>query len=295
MGYRIIKSSAFDMLVEDEKRSLENPDRRGPIAASTGRPKAPADDPEQRIAGLESRCDEKTIREIIGYATKARWRTIDLLDAVSGSDRVIPCSLCGHKPDPGAFDPVLSACSFLGGKFNRHRCPNCEAISGPQKMLRLDAEMVDPDYRDSYRNFSEGTLKESVIRAFHLLKPGKNGVYLDFGFGGGWSEAIAHLRMEGWEFCGFEPNARYSSSPAFSTWAEVEAGNLTDSARTMHLITFLIQLRPLSDSGNCCQKTVASSMPPLVANIVGRYPAFTSSSSPVVRRMCWQLNLGWRN
>jgi len=96
-------------------------------------------------------------------------------------------------------------------------------IFGPQKMFRLDAQLVDLEYRNLYRIYSEGTRKESVIRAFHLLEPRKSGVYLDFGCGGEWSEAIELLRQEGWNIFGFEPNARNSSAHVFSTWAEVEA------------------------------------------------------------------------
>jgi 2-polyprenyl-3-methyl-5-hydroxy-6-metoxy-1,4-benzoquinol methylase len=90
-------------------------------------------------------------------------------------------------------------------------------------MLALDEEMLDLDYRNLYRIYSEGNSSESIIRTFQLLKPKKDGVYLDFGCGGEWSETIQGLRQEGWNIYGFEPSATHSSEHVFSTWAEIEA------------------------------------------------------------------------
>jgi SAM-dependent methyltransferase len=89
-------------------------------------------------------------------------------------------------------------------------------------MLSIDDEMLDLEYRIIYRIISEGNTTESVIRTFHLLSPKKNGIYLDFGCGGEWSEAIIRLGKEGWNIYGFEPNANHSAEYVFTNWNEVE-------------------------------------------------------------------------
>lgn len=167
--------------------------------------------------------ENQSIRNVIRYAMKAHWRTVDLIEQVSGADKPTVCALCGHKADKSAFEPIASECAFLGGRLLRHKCPNCEVIFGPQKMLHLDPEMLDLDYRNLYRIYSEGNSTESVIRTFHLLAPKKDGIYLDFGCGGEWSETILQLRKEGWNIYGFEPSASNSSEHVFSKWEEVEA------------------------------------------------------------------------
>jgi hypothetical protein len=178
---------------------------------------------ESRIAALEARPDEQALQNVIRYAMKAHWRTVDLIEQVSGSDKPSTCPLCGHNGSEGDFKELISQCAFLGGRLLRHVCPSCEVIFGPQKMLALDEEMLDLDYRNLYRIYSEGNSSESIIRTFQLLKPKKDGVYLDFGCGGEWSETIQSLRQEGWDIYGFEPSATHSSEHVFSTWAEIES------------------------------------------------------------------------
>ncbi|MCG9082785.1 class I SAM-dependent methyltransferase [Laribacter hongkongensis] len=87
--------------------------------------------------------------------------------------------------------------------------------------------MLDLDYRNLYPIYSEGNSTASVIRTFHLLKPSKDGVYLDYGCGGEWSEAIQKLRLDGWNVYGIEPNATNSSEYVFSKWWEVAGKKFT--------------------------------------------------------------------
>jgi len=89
-------------------------------------------------------------------------------------------------------------------------------------MLALDEEMLNLEYKNLYRIYSEGDSTESTIKTFHLLQPRRNGVYLDFGCGGEWSEAISRLRQDGWNIYGFEPSASHSSEFVFSSWEEIE-------------------------------------------------------------------------
>ncbi|MGF1619155.1 MAG: class I SAM-dependent methyltransferase [Rhodomicrobiaceae bacterium] len=176
-----------------------------------------------RVSALERRLDEDTIHNVIRYAMKAHWRTIDLIEQLSGSDKPDTCPLCDYSGDRGDFREALSHCIFHGGRLLRHVCPACDVIFGPQKMLALDDEMLDLDYRNLYRIYSEGDSTASVIRTFYLLEPRKSGTYLDFGCGGEWAGAIERLRQEGWNIFGFEPSASRSSEYVFSNWEEVEA------------------------------------------------------------------------
>jgi len=177
---------------------------------------------EARVEKLEARPDENSIKNVIRYAMKAHWRTVDLIEQVSGADKPAACPLCGDRADSTGFKEVISHCRFFGGKLVRHECPNCEVIFGPQKMFALDPEMLDLDYRALYSVYAEGDSTQSIIRTFHLLKPTKDGVYLDFGSGGEWSDAIQVLREQGWNVLGFEPSVNHASEHVFSKWEEVE-------------------------------------------------------------------------
>lgn len=185
-------------------------------ATSTG-----IDTVESRLAALEARTEE-TISNLIRYAMKAHWRTVDLIEQISQAETPKACPICDHSVRQSDFKEVVSNCIFHGGRLIRHQCPNCDVIFGPQKMLALDAEMLDLDYRNLYRIYSESNSTMSVIRTFKLLDPRKDGVYLDFGCGGAWSEAIEVLRAEGWNIYGYEPSVSQSSQYVFSRWDELE-------------------------------------------------------------------------
>jgi methyltransferase family protein len=217
MGFQVVRVQTLEKLVTTEQKynELAQADHIENLPALSAN-----DTFESRLAALEART-EQSIQNVIRYAMKAHWRTVDLIDQVSGADKPDSCPLCGHKAPPEDFKEVVSNCIFLGGRLLRHECPSCNVIFGPQKMFALDAEMLDLDYRNLYRIYSEGNSIDSVIRTFHLLKPKKNGVYLDFGCGGEWSEAIQRLRAEGWNIYGFEPSASHSSQYVYSKWDEL--------------------------------------------------------------------------
>lgn len=227
-GFQIVRKNTLDRLVSNDylycemlKASATNTSVATDMAESINLGTYSA--LEKRVAELESYSPDQSIRNVIRYSMKAHWRAIDLIEKVTGSDKPECCKLCGCEVGSEGFREVVSECMFLGGKLVRHVCPNCEVIFGPQKMFALDDEMLDLDYKNLYRVYSEGNSTESIIRTFHLLNPKKDGVYLDFGCGGEWSEAIQKLRNEGWNIYGFEPSATHSSEHVFSTWAEVEA------------------------------------------------------------------------
>lgn len=217
IGFQIIRVNTLERLIVAEKKCgeffknnhLENDD-----AKDVGRVL------ESRLAALESQMGQ-SIQDLIRYAMKAHWRTVDMIDRISGKDKPDICPLCGCQPNADEFRERVSDCIFWGGHLIRYECPNCDVIFGPQKMFDLDSEMLDLDYRNLYRVYSEGNSTDSIIRTFYLLNPSKSGVYLDYGCGGHWSEAINILRSEGWNVYGFEPNVKNSSEYVFSKWDEL--------------------------------------------------------------------------
>lgn len=223
VGFQLVRVHTLERLVSTEQKYVQLAQTEDPM----GFPVLSTDDAlEIRLAALESR-SEKSIQDLIRYAMKAHWRTVDMIDRFSGMDKPDRCPLCGYEAPSGVFNEVVSNCLFYGGRLLRHECPSCNVIFGPQKMFSLDSEMLDLDYRNFYRVYSEGNSTASVIRTFHLLKPTKSGVYLDYGCGGEWSEAIQKLRSDGWNVYGFEPNATHSSEYVFSKWEEVAGKQFT--------------------------------------------------------------------
>lgn len=221
MGFRIIRSTSFERFLVTQAHYAELVAEKNNIALGTLQMK---DDHqlEARIAELELRSKEQPLKNVIRYMMKAHWRTIDLIEQISGSNIPTQCALCGHQFNHHDFEPIAAECVFWGGQLLRHRCLACGVIFGPQKIFQLDSEMLDLDYRNLYEVYSEGNTTDSIIRTFHLLAPKKEGIYLDFGCGGTWSEAIMQLRQQGWNLYGFEPSVTHSSEFVFSKWEEIE-------------------------------------------------------------------------
>lgn len=174
-----------------------------------------------RIQALEESQPEESVKNIVNYMMRAHWRTIDFFESISPLNERLNCPICGCANN-NDFKVLTSESIFNGGKLSRYKCSDCGVIFGPTKMLSLDPSMLDLEYRNLYRIYSEGDTTESTIRTFHLLNPCKDGIYLDFGCGGEWSKAISDLRSQGWNIYGFEPSALNSSAFVFSTWEEVQ-------------------------------------------------------------------------
>jgi hypothetical protein len=216
IGFQIIRVRTLDLLTRpehDRKQSRTERAARPSVSCSK-------DTLEVRLDALEART-EQSIQNLIRYTMKAYWRNVDLIDQLTGADKPSICPLCGQDAPLDGFKEIASNCIFHGGRLLRHERPNCNVIFGPEKMFALDSEMIDLEYRNLYRIYSEGNTTNSMVRTFHLLKPKKTGFYLDFGCGGEWSEAIQLLRAEGWNIYGFEPSATHSSQQVFSNWDEL--------------------------------------------------------------------------
>jgi len=177
--------------------------------------------------------------DLVRYAMKAHWRAIDLIEQERGIYHPRECVLCGHMEDDIKFEQLTSQCIFQGGRLVRYKCPACDVIFGPTKMLALDDEMLQLEYSLLYSVYSEGDTTSSTIRAFHLLNPTPNGVYLDYGCGGGWSEAINQLRMDGWNIYGFEPSASSDSPFVFSRLDQIQ-GMQFDGILTHNVLEHLV-------------------------------------------------------
>jgi len=155
------------------------------------------------------------------YLIKTHYRNLDLIYAIGNLDTPKQCRLCGFESREDVFKRYESECIFLGGRLIRYKCPSCEVIFGPLKMLDLEPEMIDMDYRLHYSIFSEGDSTERIVRAFHLLRPRKDGLYLDYGCGVAHPNALKLLRDQGYSLIGFEPSLPQSSEFVFKSMHEI--------------------------------------------------------------------------
>ncbi|MFS2112681.1 class I SAM-dependent methyltransferase [Herbaspirillum frisingense] len=146
-------------------------------------------------------------REQIRCQIAQKWSVLDGLRRRTGEFAAqMSCPLCGHEAASSSFAQLRSHCIFGGGDLVRRQCPACDVVFGPDKMLELTEAELSQDYEWHYRVFSEGDSTDQELRAFHLLNPSKDGVYLNYG-AGGWSRSVQQLRAEGWNVLAFEPHS----------------------------------------------------------------------------------------
>jgi SAM-dependent methyltransferase len=174
-----------------------------------------------RLSRLEDRMGGCNSPEIARYLIKSHWSVLDKLYVSGGRQSPTRCRLCSYEGQESDFKPFESQCMFLGGNLLRHQCPRCDVIFGPSKMLDLDDEMLDMDYRLHYRIFSEGDSTEKIVRAFSLLRPNKDGVYLDYGCGVANPRHLQQIREQGYRVIGYEPSLDCSSEFVFKTMEEM--------------------------------------------------------------------------
>ena len=144
---------------------------------------------------------------MIDHFSDAFWRAIDSAYDSSLPHRQLQCIVCDHLAPRDAFELRIDRCMFGGGKLERYRCPKCECIFGPQKYLDLDESFVGRDYQLLYLHYKEADSTLSEIRTFNSLRPVPDGLYLDWGSGGGWSQTVTRLRSNNWNVWGYEPGA----------------------------------------------------------------------------------------
>lgn len=160
---------------------------------------------------LEKQLDQLR-NEVMQHQTFVRWSVLDdMRNFHEYKVSIVKCPLCEHESDKVNFNTLHSYCIFQGGNLLRFQCPECDLIFGDQKMLSLTNEALSHDYEWHYKSYFEGDSTEQEIRAFHLLNPEKEGVYLNYG-AGAWSSSVSELRNEGWDVWAYEPHDSANNS-----------------------------------------------------------------------------------
>ncbi len=150
---------------------------------------------------------EKENRAMARELLKVKWKEMDRKAAEKESpEDILECLICGNRKKRKKLQIMTAECIFNGGKLERYVCDCCGAIFGPTKFSDLSQTEKDEDYYIHYLGFSEGDSTEKELRAFHMLQPKKNGIYLNYGCGN-WSKSLQILREEGYNVYGFEPYA----------------------------------------------------------------------------------------
>lgn len=153
----------------------------------------------------------------------AKWKIIDhLLPETEKPDDILTCGICGSSHPRSAYKTLETDCIFYGGHLVRYECPDCGAIFGPSKFTAQGQQGIDEDYQVHYLGFHEGDSVDKEERAFFLLKPQKNKVYLNYGCGR-WSHTLQQLREMGYNVYGYEPYAPELDNPYLITnWNDLE-------------------------------------------------------------------------
>ncbi len=163
------------------------------------------------VAFLDSKI-EGVRQELLRQQISVKWELFDSLELLMpDEENTEACPLCFHEAPRETFPIFESQCIFGGGRLTRFQCPECDVIFGAKKMLAMNASELTQDYESHYKVFQESDSTEQEIRAFHLLNPSKDGVYLNYG-AGGWSKSVQVLRSQGWNVVAFEPHDSAASN-----------------------------------------------------------------------------------
>lgn len=169
-----------------------------------------------RLARLEAR--EARLRE---FVVPAYWNLLDRLYAAQ-PPQAATCLACGRSAPIGDFKVRVDSCVFGGGRLERLECSACDCVFGPLKYLQADEAVVAADYRLLYSHYQEGDSTDAELRAFELLSPRRDGLYLNWGSGAS-SRSVEQLRRQGYDVWGFEPNAETDDPHVVKTRGEVSA------------------------------------------------------------------------
>lgn len=192
---------------------------------------------QEKIADLQTRiqsldvenkqCYEKSFKHLekmendLGAVARqvmlTKWKQIDgqLPDTEKSTD-ILTCKICGFSQERGKYETKETDCIFNGGHLVRYVCPECGVVFGPTKFLAQGPKDIDEDYWVHYLGFSEGDSSYKEERAFFMLKPDKEKVYLNYGCGH-WSESLQNLRKQGYNVYGYEPYAPDIDNPYMIT------------------------------------------------------------------------------
>lgn len=176
------------------------------------------------------------------YRWKAglRWRRHHWVDRWSGKPHALSCPVCGLSHPAAAYAVRVSECVFGGGQLTRHVCPDCDAIFGTQRMLRMSAQELRREYRELYATYEEGDSTDSEIASFRLLDLRPGGRYLNYGCGR-WSRSISKLRAEGFDVIGYEPFSHEGELPDYVKTDETDFSSLRFDGILTHNILEHVQ------------------------------------------------------
>lgn len=164
-----------------------------------------------RAISIDGKIDEVR-KDLLRQQISTKWELFDCLERlISDEDNIETCPLCFHEGRREIFPVLETHCIFGGGRLKRFQCPECDVIFGAKKMFAMNAAELTQEYESHYRIFHEGDSTEQEIRAFYLLNPTKDGVYLNYG-AGGWSKSVQILRGQGWNVYAFEPHNSAASN-----------------------------------------------------------------------------------
>lgn len=149
-------------------------------------------------------------QQLLRHQISTKWDIVDAFEHDRDLAAELSCPLCGCRSEIDKFGKIVASCIFGGGELIRYQCPECDVIFGPEKMLRLSGAELSRDYEWHYQVFSEGDSTVQEVRAFHALKPEKNGIYLNWG-AGAWSKSVDVLRQDGWNVYAYEPHGSAST------------------------------------------------------------------------------------
>jgi SAM-dependent methyltransferase len=172
---------------------------------------------EARLATLETR--EQRLREFI---VPAFWDALDRLYARTEIPENVACPACATLAAVSTFRVRTDKCIFGGGKLERLECANCGCVFGPLKYLQTPDDVIAADYRLLYSYYTEADSTDDEIRAFELLGPRPDGLYLNWG-SGAWSRSVEALRERGYDVWGYEPNATTESPYIVGNREEISA------------------------------------------------------------------------
>ena len=178
-----------------------------------------------RVEGHDERIDgyRRIVMELFRNDIRCRWQIVDAMDSlIFPPDTIAACPICGHADTRLNYEKRIAECRFGGGRLERYVCPECGAIFGPLKMMRLSPGQMGEEYQQSYAVYSESdcTLLEKM--AFESLHPSKKGVYLNYG-AGAWNRTTKDLRADGYDVYDYEPYAPAETNPwVIRSFADLE-------------------------------------------------------------------------
>lgn len=166
---------------------------------------------------------ERQLKLVEEHFNAAFWSSLDISYGITLPQRTLVCIVCDFAQRWDSWEKIIDTCMFGGGRLERYRCPKCDCIFGPQKFLDLPERFISQDYNLLYSRYSESDSTDDEIKTFHSLKPSQGGLFLDWGCGGIWNEAVHALREQSFDVWGYEPAAETSSQFIVSDRGEISA------------------------------------------------------------------------